>query len=178
MKLTITDKFLWNLYEFFELTREVLEPPEVFKIKPFSRIGPDLEKGYWDALHKKRRKQQFGQFIYYLKKKGYIEMANLKGKQGILLTEKGKTKVLQVKCAPQGKKRRKDGKWVMVMYDVPALKKGRRELLRSILKSFHFECLQKSVWVCPYDCLEQISSSLKIHDLDPYVKIFLIKEIT
>ena len=167
-----------NLYDFFEVTKEVLDPPEIFKVRTFSRAASDLGRDYWKALNKKKSKQQFSQFIYYLKKKGYIESANLKGKKGVLLTEKGKEKVLQLKVSIKSGQRRKDGKWIMVMYDVPELKKSHRELLRSLLKSFHFQCLQKSVWVCANDCLEQLKSSLTSHSLDSYVKTFLIEEIT
>lgn len=177
MKIPVTDQFLWSLYRFFETTKEVLEPPEIFKLRTFSQIGLNLGKDYWKALEKKKKKKQFYQFIHYLKRKGYIEIANLKQKHGMVLTLKGKEKALKAEIEINGLPKRKDGKWIMVMYDVPEAKKQDRELLRSILKSLHFQSFQKSIWVCSYDFYDQLKDRIRVYSLDSYVKVFLIEEI-
>lgn len=178
MKLPITDKFLWSVYQFFELTHDVLEPPEIFKLKGFSRIGPCLGAGYWRVLEKRRRKRQVSQFINYLKKKGYIQIKNLDGKSGILLTAKGKDKVLKIKGQFVERKKRKDGKWVMIMYDIPENKKKARHFLRQTLLSLGYQCFQKSIWVSPYDVFKETEEIIRENSLDSFVRVFLIEEIT
>jgi hypothetical protein len=37
--------------------------------------------------------------------------------------------------------------------------------------------LQQSVWVCPYDVLEETEAILRKYSLDEYVKLFLIEEV-
>lgn len=176
MRLPITDQFLWMVYEFFEATKEVLEPPEIFKLRSFSNI-PSLGEGYWKQLEKKRNRRQFAQFVNHLKRQGYIKIANLKEKKGILLTPKGKEKVLKMRFKLTEKKKRKDKKWIMIMYDIPEKKRQARDLLREILYNLGYQEFQKSIWVSPYDVFRQTEEAIRIYSLDSYVRIFLIEEI-
>ena len=122
-------------------------------------------------------KRQFAQFVNYLKREGYIKIGNLKKKQGILLTPKGREKVLKVGYKLLNKKQRKDKKWIMVIFDVPEKMRNYRDGFRTFLLSFGFQRLQKSVWVCPYDVLEKVEEIIGIYSLDRFVRIFLIEEI-
>lgn len=179
IKLPITDRFLWMVYEVFEKTGETLEPPEVFRLRSWQNIVP-LGAELWKALERKRRKRQFEQFINYLKSQGYIEIANLKEKKGILLTPRGHKKALKVKYLLKPEKgelkRRKDKKWVMIIFDIPEKKRKYRDELRGFLYSLGFKSLQKSVWVSPYNILKELREIIKILKLESFVKIFLIEE--
>ncbi|NQU83006.1 MAG: CRISPR-associated endonuclease Cas2 [Parcubacteria group bacterium] len=177
MKLPITDQFLWSVYKFFEVAGDVLEPSEIFKLKTFSQISP-LGREYWKNIERKKQKKQFAQFINYLKKNGYIKIEALKEKQGILLTKKGEQKALKADLVFTDQKKRKDKKWIMVMYDIPEKKKKQRTRLRQILQLLGYKCLQKSIWVCPYDVFKKTERMISSYSLDPYVRIFLIEEIT
>ena len=73
--------------------------------------------------------------------------------------------------------KRKDGKWIMIIFDIPQNHKKDRELLRSILINSGFKMFQQSVWITPYDVSEKIEKLLQMHSLDKYVKIFIIEEI-
>lgn len=179
MRLPFTDKFLWAVYNFYKATDKALAPPDIFRlrtIKEVMRPHPD----FWRALEEKRSRRQFAQFVNYLKRKGYIRIDNLKGKRGILLTPRGEEKALRVRLfAKDGQpvKRRKDGKWVMVIFDIPENKRRYRDELRKILYALEFQKLQKSVWVCPNDVLERLEDAVRIYNLDYYVRTFLIEEI-
>lgn len=126
-------------------------------------------------LAKKYSRQQFSKLISYLKKRGYIRVNALQQKDGIIITKKGFEKVLI--AGAQQRTKRKDGKWLMVMFDIPEKKRVARNLLRSILQNFGFQKFQHSVWVTPYDVAEALAKVLAMHALDEYVKIFVIKEI-
>ncbi|MGB4076139.1 MAG: CRISPR-associated endonuclease Cas2 [Minisyncoccia bacterium] len=79
-------------------------------------------------------------------KKGEISYARL--------TEAG-LRVLAIENArldlQKVRKRRWDGKWRMVVFDIPERRRHVRERLRSIVRHIGFFRLQDSVWVYPYD---------------------------
>jgi len=53
-----------------------------------------------------------------------------------------------------------DGKWRVIIFDIPDKKRRTRDQIRSLFKSAGFYLLQESVWVYPYDC-EDIIALLK-----------------
>lgn len=58
-----------------------------------------------------------------------------------------------------------DGKWRLVIYDISKFKKGQQEKFRRTLKSVNFLQLQKSVYLTPYPCEEQISYLREYFDI-------------
>jgi len=178
MKLPLTDQFLWELYNFLEKVEEILEPPEIFKLHTMrSAVATPEQRELWQRLEKKRSKRQFAQFVNYLKRKGYIKIATVKEKRAILLTPKAKEKILKIKTKLKNKKERKDKKWIMLMYDIPQAKNRQRILLREVLKNLGYQRFQKSIWVCPYDVLDETKEIIDFYHLNPFAKIFLIEEI-
>lgn len=174
MKLPLTDKFLWELYNFLEKTEIV---HEILAPRPWKEIwSPELRQ-FRSELRKKQRGKIFSQFIYYLKKKGYIKIKNLKEKQAILITQKGAHKVLRIRLMMKERKRRLDKKWQMIIFDIPEKKRYLRKLLRNNLRLLGYSMFQQSVWICPYDVLKETKAVLSKYYLDPYVKLFLIEEI-
>ena len=81
--------------------------------------------------------------------KGYAIIEKRGGTSFVLLTEKGERFALIMKEGKTVlKKRRKwDGKWRIVMYDLREPAKTLRARVRELLHSFGFVLLQKSVWV-------------------------------
>lgn len=49
-----------------------------------------------------------------------------------------------------------DGKWRVIIYDIPQKKKKTRNRIITIFHQAGFERLQNSVWVFPYDCEDVI----------------------
>ncbi|MDI6602754.1 MAG: CRISPR-associated endonuclease Cas2 [Patescibacteria group bacterium] len=174
MKLFITDKFLWDLYSFLEKISDIYD---IFAPRPWREVWcPELHK-FWYERRKRQDRKNFSQLIYYLKKKGYIKIKNLEQKQAVLITKKGADKVLKIKFKIQEKKKRPDGKWQMIIFDIPERKRHLRDLLREYLHLLGYKMLQQSVWVCPYDVLKETEAILRRCSLDPYVKLFLIEEV-
>ncbi len=175
MKTRITDKFLWDLYNFLERTVDSI--PEFY---PYPTIKTVL-LGPKDSISYKYLKQigreKFYKLIIYLKRKNYIKAKNLEGKRGIIITKKGIDKALKSSFRVETKKKRKDSKWIMLIFDMPAKYRKSRDLLRSILKNLGYKMFQQSVWITPYDVSENTEQLLQLHSLDQYVKIFLIEEI-
>lgn len=175
MKLPITDQFLWELYSLLDKTVEVFD--EVVPSVPRSlRESVELNKLKRRYEREKARKS-FRQFIYHLKKQGYIKIKDSEEKKGILLTKKGMEKVLKTRFKMKDKKKRKDGKWQMVIFDIPENKRNLRDLFRECLQLLGYKMLQQSVWVCPYDVFKETEEIIRRYSLDRYVKLFLIEEI-
>ena len=174
MKLPITDQILWNIFNFLkkvEKAQSSLNPRSLKNV-----VSPEMSE-IRRRIKLKQDTQYFSQIIYYLKRKGYIHIEQLSGKRGILLTKKGDERVLRIQKKLGLQPKRKDGQWQMIIFDIPEKKKKLRDVLRSTLRSFGYEYLQDSVWVCPYDVEKETEKFLQENSLDPYVRIFLIEEI-
>ena len=100
----------------------------------------------------------------------YIEKKN--GNVEIVLSEKGKRKVLEFDI--DNIKIRKpihwDKKWRMVMFDIPEKRRSARNVLREKLKEIGFKEIQKSVFVYPYPCLDEISFIVEYFQMRRYVR--------
>jgi DNA-binding transcriptional regulator PaaX len=69
------------------------------------------------------------------------------------LTDKGQHVLLRASLEPQfHKKQRWDGKWRVLIFDIPEYRKGLRQKVRNTLRTVGFRRLQDSVWAFPYDC--------------------------
>jgi DNA-binding transcriptional regulator PaaX len=80
-------------------------------------------------------------------------------KEGKLrLTTRGEKELRALTLAEFGnaRPRRWDGKWRVLVFDIPEKRKGLRQKVRNTLITIGFERLQDSVWVYPYDCEDLI----------------------
>jgi CRISPR-associated endonuclease Cas2 len=58
----------------------------------------------------------------------------------------------------------------MVIFDIPEKKKRAREALRNKLKDLGFKELQKSVFIHPYECEDEIDFITKVFEIRPYIR--------
>ncbi len=63
-----------------------------------------------------------------------------------------------------------DGQWRVVLFDVPEERKRDRDALRFHLKKLGMHELQKSVFVHPFECRDEIDFIVELHDLRPHVR--------
>ena len=109
----------------------------------------------WKKYQKKKVYDAFSS----LKRASYIKLEKRNHQIYISLTEKGKKKAgrFQIDNLEIDKSSKWDGKWRLILFDVAELKRFHREALRGKLKGLGFYCLQKSVWIAPWDCQKEIS---------------------
>ncbi|MDP3981946.1 MAG: hypothetical protein Q8P70_00070 [bacterium] len=171
MKLRVTEEFLWLLYDLLEDVGDAY-----ISLSP--RSWKDIASPEWRSLRlaykKKNQAKSFSQFISYLKQKGYIEIPS---GEIIQLTEKGKSKALEAKTKGTKWPDRKDGKMIMLMYDIPEERKEVRYAFRNALILLDYKLLQKSVWISTKDVLTKTQEAVSNFDLDSYVDIFVIEKI-
>lgn len=175
MKVSVTDKFLWDIYKVLERAQDVA----VFAMKgrELYHYVPGAEDPIFKKYRHDKNRRKFENLVYYLKRKNYIKIKNLENKQAILLTKSGMEKAITASFKLGEAQKRKDGKMIMLIFDIPQVRKKARDLLRSILKNLGYKLFQQSVWITPFDVSEKTESLLQTHNLDKYVKIFLIEKI-
>jgi len=107
---------------------------------------------------KKYKKRKVADTFRRLKRQGCIKIENKRGQIYISLTEKGRKLAgwLQIDALKIKKPKKWDKKWRIVIFDISQLKKQYREAFRGKLKQLGFYPLQKSVWIYPFDCRDEI----------------------
>ena len=85
------------------------------------------------------------------------------------LTEKGEAAYLKM-LIRQAKERR-DGKMLVVLFDIPEREKSSRTVLRHFLKSSGFTRLQWSVWTSYKEVAEALGRWVRIRRLGKWVRI-------
>jgi len=177
MKQTITEKILWTIFELAKFT------DDYYFAGPLStwRLYDNFYRGGYGEIMRKigweKSRRDFAKFIDNLKRKGYIKIKIEKDKNAILLTPKGFDKILKISFKQISKKKRRDKKWIMIIWDIPENYKKTRERFRNGLKLLGYQQLQKSVWVCLYDVLKDTEKLIRFYGIESYVKIFLISEV-
>lgn len=115
------------------------------------------------------------QAIKELREKGYIELTkNDERKILIRLTNKGK-KELKIKQVL--KEKNWDGKWRIVVFDIPEKHKKLRHALRWKLREWEFIPWQKSVWVTKKDLVKPLRDFIKEIGISRWVKVFAAEDI-
>ena len=140
---------------------------------PMVNLSRELFGNSWPT-HEIQQKRKFSQALWRLKKDRLI-ITNQKsdGTFVVKLTNKGKRKVKEFRFddmeIPIPKKW--DGKWRIVIFDIPNKRNAGREALRTKIKELDFYQLQKSVWAFPYPCEKEIEFITELFRLYPYVQI-------
>lgn len=96
--------------------------------------------------------------IYYWRERGLIETFVENKERYIELTPKGR-KILKEVVFNNLKidiPKRWDGRWRMVIFDIPEENKNSRDIVREKLKQIGFLRIQKSVYLFPYECTKEI----------------------
>lgn len=107
-----------------------------------------------------------------------VEIVNNNGQEIIRLTRKGHTKYLKFKLEELSLKGKSwDGKWRLVIYDINKLRKSAQENFRRVLKQINFFPLQKSVYLTPYKCSEEIEYLREYFNLSKEVLLLEISKL-
>jgi DNA-binding transcriptional regulator PaaX len=96
-------------------------------------------------------------------------------KIAIRLTNSGKEKAVLAKLLLGEEKW--DGKWRIVMFDIPEKRRLARDILRSKLKAWGFTQYQQSVWITKKDCAKLLKDFIRQVGIKDWVKVFEAQEI-
>ncbi len=129
---------------------------------------------------KKYSKRQIQSAVESLRRQKLIEyIYDREGKTVVKITSKGKTKLrtFAVDTIKIEKQKKWDGKWRLVMYDLPVRFRRGREALRYHLKDLGFYQFQKSAWIYPYPCEDEIIFIADFFGLGNFVEVLTVESI-
>jgi CRISPR-associated endonuclease Cas2 len=125
---------------------------------------------------KKSDRYSLNRSIESLSKEKLIEeRKDSHGNIKLILTQKGRDQAKRLGLVgglTRAKKVRKwDGKWRIVMFDIPEKDRAFRDVLRIHLKELGFLKLQNSVFVSPYPFEKIITELAQLYQAEKYVRI-------
>jgi len=120
------------------------------------------------------KKSSLSQALKRLRENGLIELIDDK-ELIIRLTDIGRDKILWEKIKNSNEKW--DGKWRVVIWDIPEKRRVARDLLRYKLKQLGFERLQKSVWACQKNCTKELREFIRKVGIGDWVIVMEANDI-
>jgi len=130
--------------------------------------------------NKKYTRKKLSSAINGLRHQKLIEYIKDKNNQTIVrITTKGKSRLraFAIEAMEIPEPRRWDGKWRAVIFDIPVRFRKGREGLRHKIKDMDFFQLQKSIWVHPYPCEDEIIFVADFFGVGKYVEILTIESL-
>ncbi|MBI2036630.1 CRISPR-associated endonuclease Cas2 [Candidatus Microgenomates bacterium] len=123
---------------------------------------------YWDGWNYPLKKSSLAKTIKRLREKGLIDFVS-DNELIIKLTDPGKDKALWAKMMMGDKKW--DGKWRLIIWDIPEKRRQTRDLLRMKLKQLGFVRWQKSVWASKINCTNILREFVKKVGIGDWVMV-------
>jgi len=170
-------KKLRDNYSKGELAKEILKALAFGGILAASLALPNLPQvlkflGAVGAKDKYRVKRT----ICNLKEK---RLVNFYENGVIEITEKGKKKILQYDIEEMNIKipAKWDGYWRIVIFDIPEKFKKARSALSKKIKDLGFFPLQKSVFICPFECRDEIDFVSEFFGVGKFTQYIVAKKI-
>jgi CRISPR-associated endonuclease Cas2 len=121
--------------------------------------------------------EQYRQTAYYLRRKGCIKITvSPAGEKFLQLTQKGEIELLMAKAWLKPGTIW-DGKWRIVMFDIPEATDDKRDKLRRLLKNAGYIKLQASIYINPYPLNREAVVYLKKTGLINYIRIGRLEEL-
>ncbi len=129
----------------------------------------------WKNIEQRRINEE----IRELYKSKLVEaQQNKDGSTTLVLTDKGKMKTLTYHFATMKiSKAQWDGQWRVVVFDIPEKIRHGRDALRQKLRELGFYELQKSVFVIPYSCEQEIEFAIEYFGLKKYARYGVLSHI-
>jgi len=144
-------------------------PRRQFKI--LRQMGREWKKANEQSIKRAIKRLYESKLIDYKERSdGSVELVlNKNGKEQALVY---KLEDMKIK-APA----RWDKKWRIVIFDIPEVFKKARGALRFHLRRLGFYQLQKSVFILPYECENEIDFLVELYHLRPYVRQIIADRI-
>lgn len=168
-----------------ELVREILLIIATGVIIPAALVLPNLPlvlKPFLKSFSQKHRvrKDNVLRSLRQLKKNRLIKIIEKNGQQILSLTEDGKKRVLSFDLDNIKIKQPKkwDGYWRVIIFDIPESQKKGRDALNQKLKEMGFYGLQKSCFIYPFECYNEIEFVSEFFGVMQHIQFILAKKIT
>lgn len=161
-------------------TREVLKVIAVSGIVLGTIAIPTLPMAVSTVIKawKNINKRDLGRIIKRLEKQKMISINEVGDKISIEITEKGRRRLLEYDFENiEIKSKRRDGKWRLVIFDIPEEKKSSRDVFRRKLLELNFIRLQDSVFVSAFPCKSEIDFLCHFLEISNFVTLVSLDKI-
>ena len=139
--------------------------------KPLLDKKRNEEMNAWKKFNSGRLKQ----ILKRLHEQKIVDISETKDGYIVAITEKGKRRMLKYNFDEFSLTKKKwDKKWRIIIYDVDESKKHIRKSFQAILKKLQLFQLQKSVYLTPYSCEDEIEYLKQIHNIGREVVILTV----
>jgi len=141
----------------------------------YFRIVKNIAKE-WKKINERSLRESIKK-LYQSKIIDYKENNN--GTVELILTDAGKKKILlyDLEKLKIDKPPKWDNLWRLVIFDIPENKKQARMAMSSKLKELGFYPMQKSVFIHPYECKDEIDFVTELFNIVPYVRFLRVKDV-
>lgn len=139
---------------------------------------------FWSSLpgeFKKIDRKYLSQLIQEFYQDRLVDMVDVSDEETrMVLTEKGKLHAVQFKIDDMKFQPPKywDGKWRIVVFDIPEKIRLARNALRRKLKELGFYELQKSVMIFPFECKNEVDFIVEFFHVRPHVRYGHLSKVT
>lgn len=144
-------------------------------------VLPGLPAAFAPFMNKGKNisRTQFKRSFDKLSDKGLIGVSKDGDKTIVRLTKSGKKKVLKFKFEDLAIKKQVkwDKKWRIVIFDIPEPYRTGRNALAFKLRELGFVPLQKSVWIYPYPCEDEVDFVGELYEVRQFVRIITADQI-
>lgn len=163
-------------YKWGELGLKVLYAVSVGIMIPAALAAPNVPQSITPLLRRLAKKidtqpQATARALAALKRKRLISFEERGEKMVIVISADGKKRLAQGELGKMTIKRPQkwDGKWHIVIFDIPEKQKAAREAFRKKLRELGFQQLQKSCFVHPFECRKEIDMVSAFFDIVPHI---------
>jgi DNA-binding transcriptional regulator PaaX len=126
-------------------------------------------------LDKQEREREIRRTLYYMKERGYLAGEY---EHGLQLTDKARERLARIDAkliaTPQDVW---DGWWRIIIYDIPNELQSARHALQNELRRYGCYILQRSVYITPFPCIDDIQTLAARCGADKYVTHFEAKNL-
>lgn len=119
-------------------------------------------------IERNLKKSELSRVLQRLRDQGLVELVS-DNQLAFRLTDSGKDRVLWAKMKLGDEKW--DGKWRLVIWDVPEKRRLTRDLLRYKLKQLGFVQWQRSVWASKVNCTKPLRDFIRKVGIEDWVMV-------
>lgn len=139
-------------------------------LSPYFLLG--VLKAYLHYKFSEPTRKDIHNSLNYLKRKKFIAFEKHGSKLKLVLTKLGRKRISQVNLTEIKIKPAKwDGQWRLLTFDIPEGEVKARHSFRRKLKELGFFHFQRSVFILPYPCEQEINQVTEILNISPYVHL-------
>lgn len=119
-------------------------------------------------------RKKYRDTVYQMEKRGIVESSKKSAGKFLQLTRRGELELLLFKGIKIKKNEKWDGKWRVIMFDIPERARKLRDRFRWLLKRNGYQKIQQSVFINPRPLNKEAVEYLKKSGLMKYIRILRV----